>query len=535
MNENTDKQHKISADKTNKKRYLVASKRGTLAVQSGMKPMLSFELKTHLAKFPNIKICKTIGQSSGFSPQSIQDNEAQEIHIVEMSDSDHKELKANSPGHVLIEEEQRLEFLDTSSIKNRVPSRGLAFKPIEEIQTYSFLILGEENQPLSNVDIVIQSSHSKGMQTSNDKGEAFIELAILANTQIESIFAKAKTGYWDFYLKNPDLATTAQNIIRLNSLSETIPNFPVGFQHGWGEKLMGLGNDEKLYTGTGVKIAIVDTGLGEHRLLSHVKSGSNLSDIGERNDWRNDQEGHGTHVAGVITANGDGDELSGFCPEAEILILKVFPGGTTSSLVRAIDICINERIDVVNMSLGTKVESPIVAQKIEEAILNGIGVIVSAGNSGGEVQFPANLPTTLAVSAIGDVREVQADTWDSTQVTSQLTLNNGLFFPQFSCFGPQIDVTAPGVAIVSTGPDNTYFPDSGTSMAAPHVTGLAGLLLAHHPLFRSVYVQKNQMRVTALYELLRRISIPFYFGPGRTGSGMPAMQSILAGHVNNTG
>jgi subtilisin family serine protease len=116
--------------------------------------------------------------------------------------------------------------------------------------------------------------------------------------------------------------------------------------------------------------------------------------------------------------------------------------------------------------------------------------------------------------------------------------SDGIFFPRFSCFGPEVALAAPGVAIVSSVPGNAFVAWDGTSMAAPHVTGLAALVLAHNPDFQTVYAARNAARVNHLFDTLRQTARPLSLGdPARTGSGLPdavkAMQSIAAaGTVN---
>ncbi len=516
----------INTTQTTKKRYLVASRRGSIALQSGVKPTSSFELKNHIQNFSNINIVKTLRQQRGFSPQSVSINEAREVHLVEMSAETHSDFSKNSPEHILIEEEQHLDFLDTVSGNEQVPARRFSLTKIASTINFEFLVLGEDDKPLSDVNIQLSSNTSAQEAITSRNGSAKISLQLLPGTQVETLFAKAKTLYWDLFLKTPNLSTDSVNVIRLKSLSETIPNFPLDYRFGWGSTIMGLPEQDKKLTGKGVKIAIIDSGLGNHDLLSHVVKGYDLTTKSPENSWHSDSIGHGTHVSGVITANGQDNKLRGFCPEAEIIVIKVFPGGTSSALLEAIDICIEQGVDIANLSLGTPDVSLIIEQKIEEAVLSGVAMIVAAGNDGGPVQFPANSPNTLAVSAIGTTTEVRENTWDASQISADLTAKNGIFSPTFTSNGPEVDVSGPGVAIVSTGPENSYFPDSGTSMAAPHITGLAGLLVAHHPAFKSSYIARNNTRVAALYNLLRQISFPMNFGPGRTGVGLPNIQTV---------
>jgi subtilisin family serine protease len=177
------------------------------------------------------------------------------------------------------------------------------------------------------------------------------------------------------------------------------------------------------------------------------------------------------------------------------------------------------------MSLGSDQISQAVEQKLEEAVHDGIACIVAAGNSGGPVQYPASSPNVLAVSAVGKLKEYPSESWDARTVTQAVT-QDGLFSPSFTCFGPQIGVCAPGVSIVSSVPDNGFEPQSGTSMAAPHVTGFAALLLAHHPAFQGAGGTRGPQRVAALFNLIKTSCRPYQLGPERTGCGVPSFQAL---------
>jgi subtilisin len=276
--------------------------------------------------------------------------------------------------------------------------------------------------------------------------------------------------------------------------------------------------------GKGVKIAIIDSGADtNHPLLNHIKLGLDASTGGQRDGWKVDAIGHGSHVAGVITANGGGRSMyTGFAPEAEIHVIKVFPGGY-DTLIQALNYCVAQRVDVVNMSLGGAEISVAVEQALQEATLAGIACIVAAGNSGDAVKYPASSPNALAVGAVGNTVETRAQSWAQTQIIVDSIAADGTYPAKFSCHGPQIGVCAPGVAIVSTLPGDSYGTDDGTSMASPHVTGLAALILAHHPLFRTTLAERNQARVAALFSIVRDLCTAYPFSDGRAGAGMPTL------------
>jgi subtilisin family serine protease len=221
--------------------------------------------------------------------------------------------------------------------------------------------------------------------------------------------------------------------------------------------------------------------------------------------------------------------MRGFAPAAEIHVFKIFPGGRFSDLITALDQCIDQGIDLVNLSLGADEISFLVEQKIQEAKQRGIACIVAAGNAGGEVQYPAKSPHALAVAAIGRQTDFPLDSSHALTVTRART-PDGTFSPNFTCHGPEIGVCAPGVAILSTVPGGGFDVMDGTSVAAPHVTGLAAILLAHHPVFKSgLGKERSATRVEALFDLIKQnaAALPF-FGTDRTGAGLPTLAAFNA-------
>jgi subtilisin family serine protease len=106
--------------------------------------------------------------------------------------------------------------------------------------------------------------------------------------------------------------------------------------------------------------------------------------------------------------------------------------------------------------------------------------------------------------------------------------SDGFFSARFTCFGPEVGVCAPGVAILSSVPPDNFAVWDGTSMAAPHVTGLAALVLAHHADFQGAYKARNASRVERLFQILKQSARPLNLGdPYRVGAGLPdALQAL---------
>jgi hypothetical protein len=189
----------------------------------------------------------------------------------------------------------------------------------------------------------------------------------------------------------------------------------------------------------------------------------------ERDADPEDESGHGTHVAGIIAAAaGNGEGIAGIAPMARIMALRagfnVAGGGylEDDDLAAAIVYAVDNGAQVINMSWGDPLFSPLLRDVIEYAHRRGCVLVAAAGNEGSDlVFFPGSLDETIAVAASG-------------------TEGRGL---AFSNRGPSIDLAAPGSGILSLAPGGKYGERSGTSMAAAHVSGLAALVLARRPHF----------------------------------------------------
>ena len=213
--------------------------------------------------------------------------------------------------------------------------------------------------------------------------------------------------------------------------------------------------------GLAIKVAILDTGIDLDHLDLQANIKGNVNTINPSKSG-NDDNGHGTHVAGTVAAVDNEIGVIGTGPEIYLYAVKVLDrtgSGWLSDLIEGLDWCINNKMKVVNMSLGSSSDNQSFHDAIIKTYQAGITQVAAAGNngaSGGAITYPAKYDETIAVSAI--------DKYD--QLAS------------FSSYGPEIDLTAPGVDINSTYNNGYYKVLSGTSMACPHVTGTAALVLS---------------------------------------------------------
>ncbi len=255
--------------------------------------------------------------------------------------------------------------------------------------------------------------------------------------------------------------------------------------------------------GRGVRVGVVDTGIGPHPALAHaVGLGAivNGSFVGGAQAAL-DSQSHGSHVSGIIGARAlrgaDGaPTLLGMASEAQLMMVRIFGEhcrGNQADVATAVDLlALEQQADIINLSLVGQA-SVIEHDAIAAAFQRGSVCVCAAGNQNGEaVGAPASYPECIAVSALGLLNTAPPGSmgaFNVPQASARFT-PGGLFLASFSNIGPQLFCTAPGNGIVSTiparGGDPAPYADMcGTSMAAPMAAAVLACLLGDDAAYRA--------------------------------------------------
>ncbi|WIG46762.1 S8 family serine peptidase [Bacillus halotolerans] len=329
---------------------------------------------------------------------------------------------------------------------------------------FSFLAL----EPLAHAEtssekeVIVVYKNKDGKETVLDSDaeveQQYQHLPAVAVTADPETVKEFKQDPDILYVENNVTFTAADNtdLKVLSENADTTDNFeqwnlePIQVKQAWKEGL----------TGKNVKIAVIDSGISPHDDLS-ISGG--YSAVSYTSSYKDDN-GHGTHVAGITSAKHNGYGIDGIAPEAQIYAVKALDqngSGDLQGLLKGIDWSIANGMDIVNMSLGTSSDSQILHDAMDKAYEKGVLLVAASGNEGNgkPVNYPAAYSSVVAVSATNQHNQLAA----------------------FSTTGNQVEFSAPGTDITSTYLHQYYATGSGTSQATPHAAAMFALLKQRDP------------------------------------------------------
>jgi subtilisin family serine protease len=302
---------------------------------------------------------------------------------------------------------------------------------------------------------------------------------------IPSIAAELPEQAIEALAKNPRV-----RIIEPDAIAYEIGTYEEELDRTWGMKRIGEGVAHVAGAfGAGVKVAIIDSGIDyNHPEFKGIYIKGEDFVNGDLDPM--DIDGHGTHVAGTIAALRNGVGVVGAAPGVQLYALKVLEGGTGdfSDVIAALEWCVTNDIDITNNSYGSSSDPGVqVKAAFDKSYAAGVLHIAAAGNEGtppgkgDTVGYPAKYPSVVAVAA-------------SDSSNRRAT---------FSSTGPTVELIAPGVSIYSTYTLGRYATMSGTSMASPHVAGVAAQVLGVNSGFSPDQIRQK------LKETAEPLGLPF--------------------------
>lgn len=295
-----------------------------------------------------------------------------------------------------------------------------------------------------------------------------------------------------------------------------IPNDP-NYNQQWNFRSINLEQAWDESQGDGVAVAVIDTGVSQVPDLKQTEFVKGYDFVNDRVQ-ADDDVGHGTHVAGTIAQSTNNNYgVAGIAYKAKIMPIKVLDGnggGTVADIAEGIRFAANNGADVINLSLGGMGDSHIMSEAIKYAHSKDVVIVAAAGNSNqNSAAYPARYPHVIGVSAL-DAAGAKAN---------------------YSNFGAGVDISAPGGSEAGKVVQNTISPDTGeavftgyqgTSMAAPHVAGVAALV-------KSAGITEPEEVLNVLKQSVRKVQEdPMnHYGVGQLDAGQ-AVKLAIRGQIS---
>jgi len=514
------------AAKTKRSRYILLPARGVRAAAMNASPMATAflaELHAHTgavakAVSPDVPEIRVI--------DSVHEDGAK---LVEMRAADVTKLRAAQPGLRVVPEvfyypavaPRPFPVAPPAGVKSAKPAKTAkatrGTKAAKAAKTPSGTIVvtvvsKTAGTPVPRCTVVAFTdfANRRGAQgTTNAAGQAALNLGA-ASKKVERLYVYCDMGFWNALKTNVTLTS-----------STTIKLVPIDL--GFTDVLRHFYGNASLTAGTGITVGVVDTGVSAEPDLA-IQGGFNAVAGEDPNDFGDNGEGHGTHVAGIIAARGTPSTgIRGLAPGVTLRSYRVFgknaPSASNFDILKALDRAVADGCDLINMSLGSQGDVDTATHEaISSARAQGSLVLAASGNDDRlPVGRPAKDPMALAVSAMGRKGTYPAGSVEGGDVMSPFGSDKKNYVTSFSNIGPEIDLTAPGDGIISTFPGG-YAVMDGTSMACPAAVGAAARALAGQTAILSM--PRDQARSDAMAQLVLQSAKSLGFPPDLQGQGM---------------
>lgn len=439
--------------------------------------------------------------------------------LVETTAEDLQNLRVTNPSLVVVPER----FFDLAVVSYRVEQAARAFAGgVSTLRSVTLELKSKSGaKPIAGATVVAFTDFEarEGAQgITSASGKVTLKLPASIKT-LERLYVYPEDTYWGLLGSGVALPSS-------NRLALTLDAIDLSKQDGL-RYFAGAGGEQD---GTGVKVAVVDTGIALHHPDLTV-AGGECTVPGEKPTEFGPLGGeHGSHCAGIIAAHGSPPSgVRGIAPGASLYSFRVFPkpksgqgesGASNFAIAKAIDRAVAAGCHLVNMSLGGGLPDQATQAAIEDAYQAGVVCIAAAGNDDRQpVSFPASFDLAVAVSAIGRKGLFPAGSVFDGDVAAPFGTDKKNFVASFTNIGSDLDCTGPGVAIVSTVPERGYAAMSGTSMATPAVTAIAARMLAKNA--ELLGQARDERRAAAIIKALLKSAKRLGFTSKFVGQGLP--------------
>jgi minor extracellular protease Epr len=376
-------------------------------------------------------------------------------------------------------------------------------------RTFSVRVVDEHGQPLDGVSVTAVIGRQAIDDVTDARGRATLHIHPRFKT-IGRLYADPLHSAWSVFAENVAITSTGHDF--------SLPSLSIG--HDDARNLL---DGTPAPEGQGVIVAVVDGGVGPHKNLE-VAHGSNTTRVERSTHFADAPDGHGTHVAGVIASNAAGRRRGG-ASAVRLLAYRVFSAkslyASNIAILEAISDAANRGCHLVNLSLGGGDDDGVLRRAIDDAWSRGCVCLAATGNEGqAAIDFPASYARVLAVTALGVRGSWPEGTYydeEITDVVGRAPSGPSVFRAGFSNHGKGTSLTSPGLAIVSTLPNDRWGVMSGTSMATPVATGILARLIARAGLHT---MPPNAARSKAIVALARAHAVKLGLPRGTQGHGL---------------